>query len=79
MKKTYYFILIASGSWLMLYQIIVWILYAATKSVSRENADPSELEYLNYLVSLLTTLVSLFTVFTSAKQLKLLNKSAKAK
>ncbi|MFD1871326.1 hypothetical protein [Hymenobacter bucti] len=79
MKKFGYFILIASGVWLILYQAIVWVLYTVNKSAHQESADPSELEYLNYLVSLLTIVVSLFTVFASAKQLKLLGRTAKAK
>ncbi len=79
MKKVGYFIVIASGVWLILCQIIIWIFYAVDDHVNQKSADPIELEYLSYIASLLTIVVSLFTVFASTKQLKLLNRNAKAK
>ncbi len=79
MKKVGYFILIAGGVWLILSQIIVWILYAVDNHVNQESSDPIELRYLDYIASLLTIVVSIFTVFASIKQLKFLNRTAKAK
>ncbi|RZK33067.1 MAG: hypothetical protein EOO61_15975 [Hymenobacter sp.] len=79
MKKAYYFFLIASGVWLALFQVIAWVLCIATGSIQQDVIGADKQEYLNYIVSLLTIIVSLFTVFASVKQLKLLNKTAKAK
>lgn len=79
MKKIGYFILIASGIWLTLFQCIAWILVVTIGSIRQENASDDKTEYLNYLASLLTIIVSIFTVFASIKQLRLLNKTAKAK